>query len=95
MKIDERKNARKSAFFRKEIKITYKNIFFKDISASYAKIFGETNFQPREFPRSGSKAKDGKERRKRERLKVGNNNGQLRIANGISGGACKAARAKN
>ena len=26
-----------------------------DISSSYAKILGETNFQPREFPRSGSK----------------------------------------
>ena len=31
------------------------------ISSSYAKISGETNFQPREFPRSGSKAKDGKD----------------------------------
>ena len=44
---------------------------------------GETNVQPREIPRSGSKAKDGKERKKRERKKrpkVGNNNGQLRIA---------------
>ena len=44
---------------------------------------GETNFQSREFLRSGSKAKDGKERekeRKRERPKVGNNHGQLRIA---------------
>ena len=45
------------------------------ISSSYAKILGETNFQPREIPRSGSKAKDGKEREK-ERPKVGNNNGQ-------------------
>ena len=45
------------------------------ISSSYAKILGETNFQPREIPRSGSKAKDGK-----ERPKVGKNNGQLRIA---------------
>ena len=35
---------------------------------SYLKILGETNFQPREFPRSGSKAKDG-EKRKREREK--------------------------
>ena len=26
------------------------------------KIGGETNFQPREFPRSGSKAKDRKEK---------------------------------
>ena len=39
-----------------------------------------TNFHTREFPRSGSKAKDGekkKEReRKEERLNDGNNNGQ-------------------
>ena len=26
-----------------------------------AKILAETNFQPREFPRSGLKAKDGKD----------------------------------
>ena len=31
---------------------------------------GKTNFQTREFPRSGSKAKDGKEEREKERLKV-------------------------
>ena len=44
--------------------------------------------------KSGSKAKDGKERekkKKKERLKVGNNNGQLCIANATSCGACKAA----
>ena len=42
----------------------------------------ETNFHTREFPRSGSKANDGerKKERERERPKVGNNNGQLRIA---------------
>ena len=47
------------------------------ISSSYAKIFGETNFQPLECPRSGSKAKDGekkppgpkKKKREREREK--------------------------
>ena len=44
----------------------------------------KNNFQPREFPQSGSKAKDVKEREK-----VGNNNGQLRIANATSGGARK------
>ena len=49
------------------------------ISSSYAKILGETNFQPREIPRSGSKAKDGK-RKEKKRPKVGNNKGQLRIA---------------
>ena len=32
-----------------------------------------------EIPRSGSKAKDG-EKKKEERAKVGDNNGQLRIA---------------
>ena len=59
-------------------------------SSSYAKILGETNFQPREFPRSGSKAKDGG----RKRLNDGNKNGQLRIANATLGGARKAAWAK-
>ena len=45
---------------------------------------GDTNFQPREFPRSGSKAK-AKERKRERRAKVGNNNGQLSIANATSG----------
>ena len=35
---------------------------FLHTSSSYAKILGETNFQPREFPRSGSKAEDGERR---------------------------------
>ena len=34
------------------------------ISFSYAKILEETNFQLREFPQSGSKAKDVEEERK-------------------------------
>ena len=46
---------------------------------------GETNVRKRENPRSGSKAKDGKEKRP----KVGKNNGQLRIANATTGGARK------
>ena len=37
------------------------------ISSSYAKILGETNLQPREFPRSGSKAKKEKKREEREK----------------------------
>ena len=46
------------------------------ISSSYAKILGEKLFRTWEFPRSGSKAKDKGERRKRgKRPKVGNNNG--------------------
>ena len=39
----------------------------------WAKILGETNFHTREFPRSGSKAKDGereKKERKREERKL-------------------------
>ena len=60
------------------------------LSCSFAKILRETNFQPRELPWSGSKAKYVKERKKREnRAKVGNNNGQLHIANATSGGARK------
>ena len=35
--------------------------------------------------------KEKTEKVKKERLKVGNNNGQLRIANATSGGARKAA----
>ena len=54
------------------------------------KYWGETNFQPREFPRSGSKAKDGEKRERERRAKVGNNNGQLGIANATSCGARKA-----
>ena len=38
-------------------------MFFLHISFSYAKILGETNFRTREFPRSGSKAKDGEKRK--------------------------------
>ena len=38
------------------------------MSSSYAKIWGETKFQPREFPRSGSKPEDIEEREnKKER----------------------------
>ena len=37
------------------------------ISSSYAKILGETKFEPREFPRSGSKPIDVKERREKKR----------------------------
>jgi len=47
------------------------------ISTSYAKILEEKIFT-REFPRSGSKAKDGEKRE--ERQNDGNKNGQLRIA---------------
>ena len=65
------------------------------MSFSHAKILGETNFESPEFPRSGSKAKDGEEKKGKKRLKVGNNNGKLCIANATSGGARKAAWAKN
>ena len=47
-----RKNARKSAFFRKKIK-NYLKKSFLHIFSSYAKILGETNFHAREIPRSG------------------------------------------
>ena len=56
-------------------------------SSSYAKILGETKFQPREFPQSGSKAK-AKDRK--ERQKFGNNKGRLQIAKATSGGARKS-----
>ena len=64
------------------------------ISSSYAKILGEKLFRTWEIPRSGSKAKDGKEKRKRKKRLNDNNNGQLRIANATYGGARKGAWAK-
>ena len=57
MAVKSKQNARKSGFFHKKIKILY-------LSSRYAKILGDTNFQPRKFPRNGLKAKDGKEREK-------------------------------
>ena len=45
------------------------------ISSSYAKILGDKLFHIWKIPQSGSKAEDGEER-KRERAKVGDNNGQ-------------------
>ena len=60
--------------------------FFLHISSSYAKILREINFQPREFPRSVSRAKDREKRMREKRLNDGNNNGQLRIANPTLGG---------
>ena len=60
------------------------------------KYWGKQIFTYGSFPEVGQKQKTEKiEKRKRERrVKVGNNNGQLRIANATSGGACKAAWAK-
>ena len=46
------------------------------ISSSYAKILGEKIFRTWEFPRSGSKAKNGEKEREKERLNDGDNNGQ-------------------
>ena len=66
----------------------FKKMFFY-IPSSYAKILGETKFQLRKFPRSGSKAIDVERDREREKEKVSDNNGQLRIANATLGGAHK------
>ena len=51
------------------------------LSSSYAKMLGPKLFRTREFPRSGSKAKDGERKREKrekeeERLNDGDNNGQ-------------------
>ena len=54
------------------------------------KYWGKQIFT-QEFPRSGSKAKDGEKREKEDC----NNNSQLRIANATSGGARKAAWANS
>ena len=62
--------------FSKKIQFTPKKYFFLHISSSYAKILGEKIFRTWEFPRSGSKAKDGEKKRgEKERLNDGNNNG--------------------
>ena len=56
-----------SVFFRKKIKFTQKIYFFLHISSRYAKILGQKLFLTREFPWSGSKAKDGEEKKKGEK----------------------------
>ena len=43
----------KSFLFRTKIKIAPRKHFFIDIPSDYAKIRWKTEFQPREFPRSG------------------------------------------
>ena len=54
--------------------------------------WGKQIFSLGSFPEVGQKQKA--EKKKKERLKVCNNNGQLRSANATSGGACKATWAK-
>ena len=54
------------------------------------KYWGKQIFSLASFPEVGQKQKTEK-KKKKERLKVGNNNGQLRIANATSGAACKTA----
>ena len=49
--VKSQKNARKSVFLH--------------LSSSCAKILGQKLFHTREFPRSGSKAKDGKEEKRK------------------------------
>ena len=59
------------------------------------KYWGKQIFSLRSFPEVGQRQKTEKKERKNERrAKVGNNNGQLRIANATSGGARKATWAK-
>ena len=53
--IKSRKNARKSVFLLQK-NINYTQKYFLYIPSSYARMWGETNFQLREYPRSGSKA---------------------------------------
>ena len=57
------------------------------------KYWGKQILSLGSFPEVGQKQKT--EKKKRERLNDGNNNGQLCIANATLGGAHKAARAKN
>ena len=52
------------------------------------KYWGETNFQPREIPRSGSKAEDGEREREKER-KLVKTMAKLRMAHASTHGARK------
>ena len=56
------------------------------------KYWGKQIFSLGSFPEVGQKQKT--EKKKRERLNDGNNNGQLSIANATSGSARKATWAK-
>ena len=47
-----------------------------NISSSYAKILGETNFSLKRFPEVGQKQKTEREKMRRERLNDGDNSGQ-------------------
>ena len=55
------------------------------------KYWGKQIFTHGSFPEVGQK----QERKKKERLNDGNNNGQLCILNATSGGPCKAAWANS
>ena len=70
------KRGRKKKKKRLTISFIYIFFFILHISFSYTKILRETNFQPWEFPQSGSKAEDIKEEeRELERIslkKLGN-----------------------
>ena len=56
---------------------------------------GEKNFTFRSIPEVGQKQKTEKKEERKRDWTIGNNNGQLHIANNTSGGANKAAWAKN
>ena len=55
------------------------------------KYWGKQIFTHGSFLEVGQKQKTEKKKKKERRQKVGNNNGQLRIANATLGGARKAA----
>ena len=73
-----RKIAQKSVFFRKKIKITLnKYIFFRYFPSSYAKIFGENLFQPREWVKSRRRRR--RKRKKKEEENEGKEKKRKRI----------------
>ena len=59
MCVKSRKRPKKISFFSLQEKLQKK----LHVSSSYAKILGEKLFRTWEFPRSGSKAKDGERKR--------------------------------
>ena len=60
------KSRENDLFFWGKKKLTKTNIIFLHISTSYAKILGEKLFRTWEIPRSGSKAEDGEEKKKKK-----------------------------
>ena len=88
--VESRKNVRKITFFSlKKIKFTPKKSFFFIYLLVMPKYWRKQIFSLGCFPEVDQNQKTEKKKEERKRLKVGNNNGELRLANATSGGARK------